>query len=583
MANNAATPVDQEADVMQEERPYLPQLESVECRADPSVRLVLVLYGGMILIFLTGLLRGFIEYGRYIPFPGQLIFGIAIALFLIGCARVLFTSSTFKTDPDGLSVRGPLRGYFIRWSDINGVSTTTTLLQHRLLVIKTQERAYRIDPDGLRSCFSDALQASIWQHLNGLGRANGMDLSPTALTLWSPIPEGIPDELTWGKSPSTLQKVGGWVIPLVWLCFCSLLVSVYLHLGLTPWRAMQLLVVASLAVAVGYMMWDEASTRGRMIQISRDHLAADRLFDRIEIPWSDVTGTLRQRSGLLVIANKKRVLVPFSLGDKDSEALTLAVIRYLREAGTPHPLVIPETVTSKPELIDEPCAGKTAASRQLAFINSLPEPCRSVIRRLNTMQTVTTLTGMFLPLVLVLTDSINGLSALLHAGADTRYFISGMAVILGFPLMMAGGMLAWQITTLLCDRRAGPYRDEWMKLQRIGDGKHQNQWKYLAAVVIVVASVTVVLFLNCYTRVTDNGIAVNRLFHFNEQFYPWKEVSAVTTNRDGADLCFKDGSTQSILAIGRLPAHQERVYEAIQFIVTKTGKPVSHNRRPKIR
>lgn len=111
----------------------------------------------------------------------------------------------------------------------------------------------------------------------------------------------------------------------------------------------------------------------------------------------------------------------------------------------------------------------------------------------------------------------------------------------------------------------------------------------LALIVGVVAAAFAVLALHWHVRLTEEAIVVQPLFGLREQAHPYNTVEqlVLTTHRqvgkevmEGPDLGirFSDGSTWSTGQAISLPqdaAERERI---VDFLVRKTGKPLTHAR-----
>jgi len=112
---------------------------------------------------------------------------------------------------------------------------------------------------------------------------------------------------------------------------------------------------------------------------------------------------------------------------------------------------------------------------------------------------------------------------------------------------------------------------------------------FLALLVGILSALFACLALNWYARLTEDEIAIKRLFAFGEEVHPYDSVEqiVVTTHRrqgketvQGEDLGlrFRDGrtwSTDQTFALPRDAAERDRL---LAFLQQKTGKPITRAR-----
>lgn len=515
---------------MQPNLPDLPCLESQETSDSQALPGIIVFTGFTVWIAAT-CVWAFLKYRAFIPAQSAALIALLAGLTLFLIIRMLSGYFHFKTDPNGLAMRSVLRRRFIRWDEITEVSTRETRSGESILILRAGRTTLNLPLRGFggNSTAGACITASIRQHLRRLGRGDDIQLSEAALTLWQDIPEAVPEEVQVGKSPTTLSKVAGalgllmivgvvvagWVVAisnlhmLIWIVFVTVAFGLIFKWGLLP----------------------EYLYNAHLVSVKKDGLLTKVKFGDVYIPWSEITSVSWQQGVLRIRASRTEVRIVYKLGDKESERLILAIIRQLRLRNPSLAVLLPTLVSAKPEVLNRPAySGQGMGMLKRAFISSLEEPARTHIRRLYHLQMVSMFIGIVLGGTVFFTDAIGRLSQYLH-GRGAEYFLPGNSMAIGVILMFSCFILPMLIVEPLSARLAHPYVKEWMEFQKVGSGNGRlaKVCMYLLACIALAGVLMIPLFVDCYMRVTEKGVAVNQFWEFRERFYPWSQVGRATT------------------------------------------------------
>lgn len=571
-----------------EQLPDLPALESV--RTDSRALIpILVTYGGFGVMFSALIVRMYLRYAQYIDASGRAIAAVVAALGVFVLVRILCGYFSYSTNADGFTMRGPLRRKFVPWLSIRSAHTEKSKAGYTQLVLETETGVVRVAPRGAGLSNGEIIEASIWQHLRRVGRAGGMDLSPGARSLWTPIGDDVPDEVDWGKSPPRQVRIWGTLI-------LTFMISAPVCLCVLEYRTPSaLLIYLPMLLGYGFMLKSVFITSlmclAHRIEVRGDGLRAECVFDVKAMPWSAVTESSWTREGLMIRSATMRrdLVVPYRLGDKESERLILAVIRHLRNAGIPQAVAMPTLVSKNPEILRRPAyTNERLIPLRRAFLNTLDEPARTRVSRLHGIQLRSVLVGIALSAAFVLADMPGRMSLHIHAGQDTRYFIPGTSLPLVMPLIFGGIVLPSLFTDWLCGRMAGAYASEWKQFGRVGASKFNDVLARVFTVISVVGVLAVPLFADWYMKVTDRGIAVNELLTFSEHDYSWDQVRGVLSKertryvhgRPKTDVTyvirFADGSAWSFGENTSLIADRKRFTQAAAFVAARAGLQIEH-------
>lgn len=166
--------------------------------------------------------------------------------------------------------------------------------------------------------------------------------------------------------------------------------------------------------------------------------------------------------------------------------------------------------------------------------------------------------------------------------------------IFGVPAIFLGIFSSMGIlevfTRILLGRRYTEY-SHWAQA-RLGQVRQQRlgrRFFIFAWVLGIMLALWVLLAMNWYVRLSDNEIALKPLFGVREKVYPYPRVQQIvlTTHevyknelipREGLHLRFDDGQTWSTGQTFALPDVPEEKKRLLDFLVEKTGKPLTKAR-----
>jgi len=574
-----------------ESRPDLRELESVQ---SGNSRTSIVGLGVAGYIVWQACLIGYLNrhYGEcldnksYIP----LILMFSIVIYMI--SRIILGYCFYETDANGITMRGLIRRRFVPWMDIEGAEVCTSRIGTVFLLLKIKGRVVRIAPSDTGSSRGDCLIASVWQHLRHFGRADGIELTETALSLWQPIPDDVPIEMEWGKSPSSKAYVSFYCGMLFFgflllACFIFAAQSIGMILMLWP-------VVIAFPFLLRRIVNDELN-RGYKISVEKGGLEACTLFGIRYIPWSSVSYAGWQIYGgqqCLVVrsANRYAIHLPTLDYSPERDRLTTAVIRHLRKAGVPQAITLPSSFEySRKSTKVAAGSGRSQIRRQLVYIRSLPEPARSRIHRLYNLDIGVTLSGIIVGILIPVTDVLGRLCVLLHTTSDTRYVLHGQtfiaSVIMFFVFLSGFG----SIGTLTGSRLAGDYGEEWEILQSIQCSLRKRKLQSRLAILGFGAGLIVFIgYVNQCMRITDRGLGIRRPFELHEHFYSWNQVQRIALTMNGRTsegrcananvyvVTFADGTSWKFSVEDYLPFDGTIVDQSAQYISKKLDKKIEY-------
>lgn len=175
----------------------------------------------------------------------------------------------------------------------------------------------------------------------------------------------------------------------------------------------------------------------------------------------------------------------------------------------------------------------------IAFLKSQDEETQRLLKRFMAVQILAILAGAGLGLWPVFTDSLQAITHALfvHANDGTRYFITVDPLAVALPLMMLGAATPGYLFGMLLARAAGPRRDAWRHYCKlIGDKRSSPRTDKVNSVLAVgflcAAALALIMFLNCYLKVTDSGITIKRFWALGAKHYGWSEVRDVQISRE---------------------------------------------------
>ncbi len=573
----------------QSELPDIPALESVEQR-DFNFLVLPLAYSGFLVFIVFIAVQCLLDYRQYLGSGEVSLLVLLLALFVFLLFRILSGFASFRTDSSGFYARGPLRKKFIAWSDITSASIRKTWAKDTLLTLQTRHGSFSVAPRGLSASVSasECLIASVWQHLRRLGTSDGLVLTPAMLSLWEEIPDDVPADLDWGKPPSRGVKIGA--LLMLTLLSAGTVYGLVAMDGPTALRAMMGSMIIGMVAVLKWIIIPEIALQAYRVHVGIDGIEADILLKRVYIPWSDVTTAGWKGRGLGIVAGrvKKEIRVPYSLGSKASEQLILAVIRYLRTAGVPQAITWPTLISKDPDALRQLGRGRIAV-----FLSALDPPARKRIGRLYAMQNLLVIPALSAPFCLLFTGALGKVAGRLYGAYNpgVRFFVPGSTLLLVFPFLISSAILFHCFAMWLGDRLAGRYKAEWNQLRQLqqaigSSSRFARVRNYTLAVVGLLGVLAVPLFMNCYMKVTDRGIALNTFAEFHERSYGWDDVHDIVVDSDHvhSDSCdcgtyrveFTDGKQWVVEQGNAANCEVEEMKKAVQFISAKSGKKIQY-------
>lgn len=233
--------------------------------------------------------------------------------------KVLLCQYYWKTSKKGLTIGMFLKNLFIPWEDVEAA----LLLPKRRYEIRTEKRTLRLERGAQESI---SLEASIWQHLQRLGKATITPLSMFAISLWAQIPDDASEEIQWEspKPPYFLDIILKLTAleTLIWgiVFFFKLEIALPLFVISTfpVWRALYDLILI------------------QSISISDDRIVALTALGTFNISWSDVQsikffGGYGGRCMIIRAGTLCFIRVPWFPKHPNSTRILLAITKRLRQ------------------------------------------------------------------------------------------------------------------------------------------------------------------------------------------------------------------------------------------------------------
>jgi len=326
------------------DRPDLPELESVS--AQSSTLIALAWFGWFLATLLSSaaLTACYAFASLYIkghwPAWIELAYATAACLPVTGMLffRSRFLDCGYETSALGLKINY-LRGErLINWSSVTGATGTSN---GSLSVITLVTKAGKVGIAGAHG--HGVLAASIWQHLRRMGKADGLTIPPTALSLWIPVPDSVPREMDWNNPapPILTRKV----------YLASIAIVCVLVLCAWNWRLFDKVhqwggqFLWSLTGFV-YAAFRAKLLNARRVMVRSDRLEAEATISRIDLPWDRITVARWVHNSLTIGARgfAKVVAIPYDPKDPASATVILSIVRYLRARQHPMAVLVPETL-----------------------------------------------------------------------------------------------------------------------------------------------------------------------------------------------------------------------------------------------
>lgn len=172
-----------------EHLPDLPGLNNVRTPL-PGVQLACLGCAAMLLMSIGVAISGWVLYG---------LLGILGAIVL--CIIIIKLDETRVTiDERGITYIRWLHRRFIAWDDVELAITDIEPSGTEYIKLVSSSITLCLPVNDFGSAY---LEASIFQHLRRVGKADRIALSPEAASFWYPIPHDIPEEMVWDKGART--------------------------------------------------------------------------------------------------------------------------------------------------------------------------------------------------------------------------------------------------------------------------------------------------------------------------------------------------------------------------------------------
>lgn len=309
----------------------LPELESVRVkRANKLVNTVIALV--LLVVPFTFTIFMLAAIGMFFLAPlDQRDTGVTLIMAVLGTPtvilqiwivkRFLLCPYYWETSEHGFAVGGYIKKRFMRWDDVDSV----TILPGKGYELKTSGSSIKLGKEALKNV---CLEASIWQHLNSVGKAGNLPLSPFALSLWAQIPDTKTEEIHWeNPKPAHLLDV------LLRFALCEALI----------WRIANNFnpdaVPALFFVASWPLVWAIFTlTIIKRISVVDDRILLTTALGKQSIPWKSVRSasflgrwftqpaSLRIHAGILGFAR-----IPWMPEHPNSTRVILAILKRLRQ------------------------------------------------------------------------------------------------------------------------------------------------------------------------------------------------------------------------------------------------------------
>lgn len=245
--------------------------------------------------------------------------------------RGFVTPFRWTADTEGLTARSLTRERRLKWSDVERVTTSHSLMGGEAVLLVSNRCRIPVPWRDLGGLI--ALQAAVWQHLRRVGKAEELSLSHRATSLWDAIPGEVCDQRQWQYGSRRKWMVQIWSVAVLFgVVLCPIVFiepdrNTPFAAGLFATLIIVLIVHMLRSVPMAGYTCDESGIEGRV---------GDR---RRRLQWNEVKTAAWQGSAVsnevLLSLRGKRAFLPVPLDAKsdDSRRFVLNVISHLREAG----------------------------------------------------------------------------------------------------------------------------------------------------------------------------------------------------------------------------------------------------------
>jgi hypothetical protein len=174
-----------------------------------------------------------------------------------------------------------------------------------------------------------------------------------------------------------------------------------------------------------------------------------------------------------------------------------------------------------------------------AYLKQQDEPTQKLICGLYAAQVLAILTAVGLGLWTALAGYPEAIPRALfvRSGDGTRYFLTLDPAILFLPMMLLSIVVVGVASEVVIRRIAGPKEEIWMEYSRLTQRKARSAKmakaeKVFAYVCLAIVLLVLVLYADCYVKVTDQGIAINRFETLGTKYYRWNQVRDVEVRQE---------------------------------------------------
>lgn len=229
-------------------------------------------------------------------------------------------------------------------------------------------------------------------------------------------------------------------------------------------------------------------------------------------------------------------------------------------------------------------------AKHLAYIDTLDPPARKRLRVLQAIEGMSAIAGMPVVFWILVADKITLLTRALyvHKGDNVVVFITLDPLIVFVPMVLVTIFTVGLVCESLMPRLAGAYIKEWREFARLrrskgGSSSYSRANQIFALVLVCLSIPAILLFIDSYVKVTDNGVAINSYFGVGERYYTWDKVRdaqvswEAQVNKDGelrkrlnVDVTFTDGTHWS--PDTSFARRTPDIESAGQYIAQKIGK-----------
>lgn len=321
-------------------------LEEVACTSNtgplPAILCMLVLFFALMFTFLV-----------YMAFFDSQPAGTKLLIPLLVCFVCLALSVStlwhplfdyyWKTNPDGLLVKGIIRRQFIRWNEVHSIDTRWIWLWLAPChVLRTNQGNVTIPTRNL------SLGASVALHLDRQNKPEMFSPSQKSLRTWHPVLDALPEEIAWENQRHHELRNAHIVFAIILLA--SAILAIWLIL---TGRVAQSMLVGFLVFVLfkaqklsPLVVWRATSGPNGLVVKA----VVDVRLMAMVLPWHYVSQAEWLGNGLYLLGSQgSGVLIPWQPEDRASARLILSVLSHLHATPQFGLVPIPEVVLKAAE------------------------------------------------------------------------------------------------------------------------------------------------------------------------------------------------------------------------------------------